>query len=256
MTARLALFVDDGNEDARGAAAALRDRHRFVSQDEADIGVVVGGDGFMLRTLHRLLEERAIPVYGLNLGTVGFLMNRWSEEDLVERISAAEPATLHPLAMTARREDGGEVLLSAINEVSLFRASAQTAKIRVLVDGEPSVETLLGDGILVSTPAGSTAYNRSAGGPIVPMDANLLALTPLAPFRPRGWRGALLPGESLIRLEVLDPDKRPVHAAADSRQVDRVVSVEVREQQEATLRLLFDPGHSLERRILREQFVF
>lgn len=251
----LALIVDERNERARSAAAELRARRTFVEEGAAHVWVVVGGDGHMLRTLHRLLEEeRSVRVYGLNLGTVGFLMNRWEDTDVTARIEAAEPAVLHPLEMRARRRDGAEERLRAINEVSLFRASAQTAKLRVRVDGDTAVDVLLGDGVLVSTAAGSTAYNRSAGGPIIPLGADLLAVTPIAPFRPRGWKGALLPGSSTVCLEVLDPEKRPVQAAADSRQVDDVIRVDVREQSDAPLELLFDPGHGLEARILREQF--
>jgi NAD+ kinase len=252
---RVALFVDESNPRARAVAADLRDRYAFADVSEATAGVVIGGDGFMLRTLHRMLDEdRRLPVYGLNLGTVGFLLNQLDLEGLFGRLAAAEASDLHPLLMDAVMLDGSERTNLAVNEVSLLRASAQSARVRITVDDTVQIDDLYGDGVLLATAAGSTAYNRSAGGPIIPLSARLLALTPVAAFRPRGWRGALLDAATTVRLEAIDVDKRPVHAAADHREVGQVTAVTIRQADHMPLRLLFDPHHTLEARILREQF--
>lgn len=252
---KLALAIDERNPTAIEAAEDLSARYGFVDESVADATVVVGGDGFMLHTLHRFLrEERTHPVYGLNCGTVGFLMNRYAVEDLHERVEAAMQTELHPLEMRATDGEGRDVHELAINEVALFRASAQTARIRVHLDGRERLQGLRGDGVLLSTAAGSTAYNRSAGGPIIPLDARLLALTPIAAFDPRAWRGALLPCESHVRFTVEEAHKRPVNATADSREVADVREVEVEERSDLSLLLRFDPGHTLEGRILQEQF--
>lgn len=250
-----ALIFDEANPAAVHAAEQLSQACTFVELEGADVGVVLGGDGFMLRTLHRFLaEERALPVYGMNLGTVGFLLNRFGVDDLAARISQADPTVLHPLRMRALHPDGTESVQLAVNEVSLLRASAQSARLRIDVDGATQVDDLYADGALVATAAGSTAYNRSAGGPIIPLSARLLTLTPLAGFRPRGWRGALLDATTCVRLNVVDADRRPVHAAADHREVGRVVAATVEEASDISLVLLFDRNHTLESRILREQF--
>jgi NAD+ kinase len=252
---RITLLVDEANARAREVAATLRARYRFVAEDRAEVGVVVGGDGFMLRTLHRLLDDgRRLPVYGLNLGTVGFLLNDLDADGVLERLAAAEPSELHPLRMHAQMLDGTQTVHLAVNEVSLLRASAQSARVRVTVDETVQIENLYGDGVLVATAAGSTAYNRSAGGQIIPLSARLLALTPIAGFRPRGWRGALLDAATAVGIEVVDLDKRPVQAAADHREVGTVRSVMIRQAEDVALTLLFDPHHTLEARILREQF--
>lgn len=251
----VALIVDTSSRRARDAATTLGSRYTFVEEADADLGVVVGGDGFMLRTLHRLLDTgHRLPVYGLNLGTVGFLLNSFEVEGLGERLADAEPTVLHPLRMRAEAEDGRESVYLAVNEVSLLRASAQSAHVRITVDGQLQVEDLYGDGVMVATSAGSTAYNRSAGGPIIPLSAPLLALTPLAVFAPRGWKGALLDADTTVHVEVLDPAKRPVYAAADHHEVGRVHAVSISQVRDADLTLLFDPHHTLEGRILREQF--
>lgn len=247
---RLALITDDRNPQAVDAGRELTQRYRIVDTTEADVAVVLGGDGFMLRSLHRTLGmERSIPLYGLNCGTVGFLMNHYEAEGLVERVSEAQRTVLHPLETMVCDRDGAKRRMLAINEVALFRSSAQSSKIRIRVDGEVALEQLVGDGVIVATPAGSTAYNRSAGGPIVPLASRLLALTPI-----RGWRGALLGSQATVHLEVLDPHERPTTATADTREVTNAVEVTVRERTEESLAVLFDTGHGLEARILREQF--
>jgi NAD+ kinase len=217
--------------------------------------VVLGGDGFMLETLHKYLG-RNIPIYGMNCGTVGFLMNTYSPDRLVERVRDSRPATLHPLRMFARTISGKQHELIAINEVSLFRQSRQVAKIRVTVDHVVRIEEMNSDGIMVSTPAGSTAYNFSAGGPILPFAANLICLTPISPFRPRRWRGALLPHNSSVSFEILDAKKRPVSAVADFTEIRDVISVAVSENPKLSLCLKFDPEHALEERIIKEQFMY
>ena len=220
--------------------------------EQATALVALGGDGFMLETQHRYLG-RNLPVYGMNRGSVGFLMNSYTEDHLFERLAAAQSANLHPLRMRAHTAGATHAAL-AINEVSLLRETRQTAKLRIIIDGKERLAELACDGILISTPAGSTAYNLSAQGPIVPLSANLLPLTPISPFRPRRWRGALLPSEARVVFEVLEPEKRPVAAVADYTEVRDVRRVEVREDRSITLTLLFDPDKNLSERIIAEQF--
>lgn len=253
MPRKLALLASDA-PDAQAALAQLRSQHQAVPVEEADVIIALGGDGFMLQTLHAT-EHLPAPVYGMNRGTVGFLMNAWSPEGLEARLDSAEMALLTPLRMQATRIDGTVVEALAINEVSLLRQGAQAAKLRIIVDGKQRLDELVCDGAMLSTPAGSTAYNYSAHGPILPIDAEVLALTPVAAFRPRRWRGALLPKGCHVRFEVITPERRPVMADADSRSVRNVVRVDVSSAREISHRLLFDPGHGLEERLLREQFV-
>lgn len=253
--ARLALVVSD-TDRARAAAAQLHDLFDWVKPEHADALVVLGGDGFLLQTLHGMLDNDCVlPVYGVNLGTVGFLMNRNRAPDkLLARIAKAREHTIDPLAMEAIGQDGSVHCYSAINEVSLLRETRQTAKIQVTVNDKVRIDELVCDGVLVSTPAGSTAYNLSANGPILPLDSNLLALTPISAFRPRRWRGAILPDRYTIALTVKEPAKRPVSAVADQKEVRDVAEVRVSVAQDRRLTLLFDPGHSLDERIVAEQF--
>ena len=246
-------FVASDRPEAQAARARLRARYDNVDPAQADVIVALGGDGFMLETLHRFLG-RGTPVYGMNRGSVGFLMNDYAPEDLPARIAAAQASTLHPLRMRAMANGGTPVEALAINEVSLLRESRQAAKIRILIDGRVRLPELICDGILVSTPAGSTAYNLSAHGPIVPLGASLLPLTPISAFRPRRWRGALLPADVEVVFEILERDKRPVAAVADYTEVRDVSRVEVREARDVELTLLFDPDHGLSERIIAEQF--
>lgn len=239
---------------AQAALAELRKRHGGVAPEAADVIVALGGDGFMLETLHRYLQRR-VPIYGMHRGSVGFLMNGYAAEGLVERIARAEPVHIHPLAMTAYDESGTAHAALAINEVSLLRETRQAAKLRVTVDGVVRLDELMADGILVATPVGSTAYNLSAHGPIIPLGAGVLALTPISAFRPRRWRGALLPHEAEVRFDILEADKRPVSAVADYTEIRDVLSVVVRETREIALTMLFDPEHNLEERVLKEQFL-
>ena len=254
---RLALLASD-TERAQDVARDLRDAYAFVPLEEAQAVVALGGDGFMLQTLHAMLDEGPIlPVYGMNLGTVGFLMNRYRERsDLVRRLGRARSITVSPLRMEAVTQDGKTVSHCAINEVSLLRETRQTAKIEVSVDDKVRIDELVCDGVLLATPAGSTAYNLSANGPILPLDSNLLALTPISPFRPRRWRGAILPDRSRVRLRVLEPDKRPVSAVADQQEIRDIAEVSLEIACDKELTLLFDPGHALDERIVSEQFVF
>jgi NAD+ kinase len=247
-------FVASDTEEAQEARARLEARYGPVSPLEADTIVALGGDGFMLETLHRYLD-RGVPVYGMNCGTIGFLMNQFGEDDLPERLGRAEEVTLHPLRMAAATLGGESLDALAINEVSLLRQSRQAAKLSISVDGITRLEELICDGIMVATPAGSTAYNLSAYGPIMPMGAQLLALTPISAFRPRRWRGALLPNSANVIFEVLEPRKRPVSATADFTEVRDVVRVQVHEDTSVSLHLLFDPEHNLEERIVKEQFL-
>lgn len=249
---RLAFHASDRPE-AQVARAALAARYGDAAEAEADAVVALGGDGFMLETLHRTIANQK-PVYGMNRGSVGFLMNDYNEENLLERIAAAEQAVIHPLAMDVRDVAGGRRQALAINEVSLFRQTFQTAKLRILIDGKVRLAELACDGALVSTPAGSTAYNLSAHGPIIPLSANVLALTPISAFRPRRWRGALLSHGAHVAFDVLEPDRRPVSAAADNVEVRDVARVDVAEDRSVSLTLLFDAGRSLEERVLAEQF--
>ncbi|MBP0483817.1 NAD kinase [Sagittula salina] len=239
---------------AQAALAALTRRYGDHAERGADVIVALGGDGFMLQTLHRT-QEVAAPVYGMNRGTVGFLMNGYSEHGLVERLKAAEEAVINPLGMRALCADGTEHRGLAINEVSLLRAGPQAAKLKISVDGKVRLPELVCDGALVATPAGSTAYNYSAHGPILPIGADVLALTAVAAFRPRRWRGALLPKAAEVGFEVLEAEKRPVMAEADSVSVRDVLQVHVRSEPGVQHRVLFDPGHGLEERLIREQFV-
>ena len=258
---RVACIADDTkiaqaayHEIAAHYAIVDISRKRRTEEGSADVIVVLGGDGFMLEVMHQYMA-RNIPFYGMNCGTVGFLMNTYSPEKLTERINNARSHILHPLRMFARNVHGKDYELLAINEVSLFRQSRQAAKIRITVDHVVRIPEMTSDGILVATPAGSTAYNSSAGGPIIPLDSNIIALTPLSPFRPRHWHGALLSHNSSVTFEVLDCDKRPVSAVADFTEVRDVVSVAISEQQKTSIRLLFDPEHNLEERIIKEQFM-
>jgi NAD+ kinase len=240
--------------DAPEAAKRLQDKYDIVDTDEADVIVALGGDGHMLQTLHSFMQ-RNIPIYGMNRGTVGFLLNEYSEDRLEERIQTADPFTLHPLRMLVTTCDDKTVQYMAVNEVSLLRETRQAAKIRISIDGKVRIPKLVGDGLLVATPAGSTAYNLSAHGPIVPLGTDLLALTPLSAFRPRRWRGALLPHTVSVELEVIDPEKRPVSAVADMHEVRDVRNVIIEEAREINLNLLFDREHNLAERIFTEQFV-
>ena len=238
---------------AQSARARLADRYQDTPAESADVIVCLGGDGFMLETLHRTLG-RTIPVYGMNCGSVGFLMNEYDEDDLPARLDRAQPALLHPLRMHAVTATGRVEEALALNEVSLLRQLRQTAKIRITVDGRVRLPELICDGVLISTPAGSTAYNLSAHGPIVPLSANLLPLTPISAFRPRRWRGALLPSGADVMFEVLEAEKRPVAAVADSTEVRDVISVAVSEDRDVAARVLFDPDQGLSERIIAEQF--
>jgi NAD+ kinase len=232
----------------------LRERYGNTSPGDAEVVVALGGDGFMIETLHRFLSFD-VPVYGMNRGTVGFLMNTFADDDLLERIANAQVTTLHPLRMVAKSEDGSTVDALAINEVSLLRQSRQAAKIRIIVDDVIRATELVCDGVLLSTPAGSTAYNLSAHGPIIPLGAPLLALTPISAFRPRRWRGALLNSGARVRFQTLEHWKRPISAVADYTEVRNILDVHVSEDRSVALRILFDPDHNLEERTLREQFL-
>ena len=239
--------------EAQAGLAALQARYEHVDPERADVIVALGGDGFMLETLHAGID-RPVPIYGMNLGTVGFLLNAYQDDGLLGRLEKAVPVPLHPLRMRARCRSGDIAHGLGINEVSLFRETRQAAHLRIEIDGVVRLELLVCDGILVATAAGSTAYNLSAHGPILPVGANLLALTPISPFRPRRWRGALLSSRSRFRISVVDPIKRPVSAVADYTEIRDVVEVETWEDRSITLTLLFDPEHNLEERILKEQF--
>ena len=249
---RFALVASDTPEAAE-ALQRLQKRYGTGDPETAEIVVALGGDGLMLETLHRFLD-RGLPIYGMNCGTVGFLMNQYHEDDLPERLAAAEQATLHPLRMEVERSNGETSDAIAINEVSLLREGRQAAKVGISIDGVQRMEELICDGVLVATPAGSTAYNLSAHGPIVPIGGQLLALTPISAFRPRRWRGALLPASAEVIFEVHEAAKRPVSATADFTEVRDVKRVRVREDKSVDLHLLFDPEHDLEERIIKEQF--
>jgi NAD+ kinase len=238
---------------AQTARAALIGRYGDVPISEAEVIVALGGDGFMLQTLHETQSLEA-PVYGMNRGTIGFLMNAYGESDLVERLQAAERAEINPLEMRATHGNGDVSTALAINEVSLLRAGPQAAKLQITVDGRLRMQELVCDGALVATPAGSTAYNYSAHGPILPIGADVLALTAMAAFRPRRWRGALLPSRARVQFDVLEPDKRPVMADADGKSHRDVVRVEIRSEPAISHAILFDPGHGLEERLISEQF--
>lgn len=247
---RIAVVAAD---DAQAAGASLESHYAHVPAEEAAVIVALGGDGFMLQTLHRFIHL-GVPIYGMNLGGVGFLMNQFQDTDLTARLNAAEAVQLHPLRMRARDRHGGEHEALAINEVSLLRQGHQAAKLAITVDGVVRLEELVCDGALVATPAGSTAYNLSAHGPIIPLAAGVLALTPISAFRPRRWRGALLPCSAHVTFTVMEANKRPVSAAADATEVRDVIEVEVVQDDTTILTLLFDPEHNLEERVLKEQF--
>ncbi|MGE3477131.1 MAG: NAD kinase [Rhodospirillaceae bacterium] len=249
---RVAFLAAD-TPQAQESLAALIKRYGQHDPKTADAIVALGGDGFMLEALHSYMSADA-PIFGMHRGTVGFLMNRFDEEGLPERLARAAEVTLHPLRMKATTADGKKVEALAINEVSMLRQTRQAAKIRITVDGRERMSELICDGILVCTPAGSSAYNLSVHGPVLPVGANLLAMTPISAFRPRRWRGALLPRTATVRLELLEADKRPVSAVADREEVRDVVDVTVREDRTIALRVLFDPEHNLEERIVAEQF--
>jgi len=246
-------FVASEVPEARAALERLAALYGNVPTKRADAIVALGGDGLMLQTLHRHMHDR-IPIYGMNRGSVGFLTNDYSEEDLAGRLTRAEISIIHPLAMRAVDRAGKVHDGLAINEVHLFRETYQAAKLRISIDGKVRLEELICDGALVATPAGSTAYNLSVFGPIVPIDAPLLALTPISAFRPRRWRGALLPNAAKIRFEVLEAEKRPVSAVADHAETRSVVRVDVEQANDIDIFMMFDPGHSLDERILSEQF--
>ena len=246
-------FVASAAPDAQGALKILQSRYPHVVPEEADAIVALGGDGLMLQSLHRFMGT-AKPIYGMNKGTVGFLMNDYREEDLFERLEAAERGVVHPLLMVAWDVHGVAHTARAINEVAMFRQTYQAGKLRVSVDSHVRIPELIADGILVSTPAGSTAYNLSVGGTILPLNAPLLALTPISAFRPRRWRGALLPDYAKIQIEVLEAENRPVSAVADHTEFRNVSHVHVSMDRSVDLVMLHDPGHSLDERILREQF--
>lgn len=252
----VALIASD-TERAQAAYNELRPTHDWMPPESADAVVVLGGDGFMLQTLHAMLEQdRVIPAYGLNLGTVGFLMNRHrAGSDILKRLARSRAIGIAPLEMDAVTQDGTSQKYYAINEVSLLRETRQTAKIEVTVDDKVRIGELVCDGVLVATPAGSTAYNLSANGPILPLDSQLLALTPISAFRPRRWRGAILPDRSTIKLTVREPVKRPVSVVADQKEVRDIAEVSLEIARERELTLLFDPGHALDERIVSEQFV-
>lgn len=253
-TPRIA-FLASHTDDAQRALADLSGRHGQCEPADADVLVALGGDGFMLQTLHRH-GALGKPVYGMKLGTVGFLMNQHAggAGDLLERLAQAEPAVLRPLEMVAQTESGASFGSLAYNEVSLLRQTRQAAHLRIDLNGQTRLDELICDGVLVATPAGSTAYNFSAHGPILPLGSAVIALTPIAAFRPRRWRGALLKADTEVRFRVLDPYKRPVSATADSHEVRDVVEVTIRESRDRTVTLLFDPEHNLEERMLIEQF--
>lgn len=247
-------FLASNADDAQYVLGELTALHGQSEPEEADVLCALGGDGFMLRTLHRY-GTLGRPVFGMKAGTVGFMMNQYRRDGLIERIAAAKPAVLRPLEMSAQTESGTTFDALAYNEVSLLRQTRQAAHLAIDLNGHPRLDELICDGVMVATPAGSTAYNFSAHGPIIPLDAAVIALTPIAPFRPRRWRGALLKSDTEVRFRVLDPYKRPVSVTADSHEVRDVVEVTVGESRRRTVTLLFDPEHHLEERILSEQFL-
>jgi NAD+ kinase len=246
-------FVASETKEAEAARHELVARYGDAPPERADVIVALGGDGLMLQTMHRYLNNR-IPIYGMNRGSVGFLLNDYRDDQLLERLDTAEITVIHPLRMTAYDRQHAEHRALAINEVSLFRQIYQAAKLKISVDGTVRLDELICDGLLVSTPAGSTAYNLSAHGPILPINALLLALTPISPFRPRRWRGALLPNEATVVIEVLEPEKRPVSAVADNTEFRDVVTVKIKEESGVDILMMFDPGHTLAERIISEQF--
>ncbi|KAA5605246.1 NAD kinase [Roseospira marina] len=253
MDIRTLSVVNADSDAARAAGDLLRTRYGHVPPDQADVIVALGGDGFMLETLHEAITL-GTPIFGMNQGSIGFLMNQFRINGLMERLRAAQPVEIHPLSMITRTHDSRTVEALAINEVSMLRETRQAAKLRISVDGRVRLPEMICDGVLVCTAAGSTAYNASAHGPILPMGANVMAVTPISAFRPRRWRGAVLPCTATVRIDVLENAKRPVSAVADYTEVRDVDWVEVRENRDVTLHMLFDPEHNLEERILNEQF--
>lgn len=254
-SAQAICFLSSGAPEANDALERLVERYGNCEFAEADVIVALGGDGLMLQTLHRMMDGPK-PIYGMNRGSVGFLMNEFHDRGLRKRLAAARPSIIHPLIMRATDAKGAIHEARAINEVSLLRQTYQAAKLRISVDGKERLSELIADGVLLATPAGSTAYNLSASGPILPLDAPLMALTPISAFRPRRWRGALLPDRAYVSIDVLESDKRPVAAVADHIEIRRVARVDVAMDHKTSLVLLHDPGHSLDERILREQFVY
>lgn len=246
-------FVSSGTDNADTAKAELVALYGDCSVDDAEIIVALGGDGLMLETLHAVMHKQT-PVYGLNYGSVGFLMNDRNDEDLLTRLGNAEPTIIHPLKMITTNLAGEVTESLALNEVSVYRSSFQAAKVEIKIDGHIKLEELVCDGVIVATPAGSTAYNLSAHGPILPITAQLLALTPISPFRPRRWRGAILNNHARIEFRTLEHEKRPVSAVADNKQINDVIKLVVYEDRSHAVKLMFDPGHSLDERILNEQF--
>ncbi|SEP95575.1 NAD+ kinase [Devosia sp. YR412] len=248
-------FTTNGSPEANTAADRLIARYEQAPLKSADVVVALGGDGLMLQTLHRVMKT-GIPVYGMNFGSVGFMMNGFSEDDLQQRLEAVQRTRIFPLSMQVLDTSGKTQVALALNEVSLFRSTYQAAKIQIIVDGETRLDELICDGVLLSTPAGSTAYNLSAHGPILPIEAQLLALTPISPFRPRRWRGAILSNHAEVRFITREAEKRPVSAVADNVEFQNVLEVTVKEDRTHGVTLLFDPGTSLEERVLSEQFRF
>jgi len=247
-------FIAAETTDAQDALQTLREHHDDVGLESADIAISIGGDGTMLETLHKTYNN-GTPVYGMNCGSVGFLMNPYRPEKLLERLSKAHEVKIFPLQMKTVDDKGNEHEAIAFNEVALLRQTRQAAKLQISVDNIERIPELVCDGILLATPAGSTAYNLSAHGPIIPLSANVLALTPISAFRPRRWKGALLPSHSRVKIEIHNPEKRPVSATADSSEIRHVASVEIRQSDSHGCTLLFDPDHNLEERILKEQFI-
>jgi NAD+ kinase len=254
---KLALIASP-TERAQEAAASLAGCHEWVPIDQAQAAVVLGGDGFMLEAMHGMIDSgRMVPIYGLNLGTVGFLMNRYQKNcRLLERMAKARDIAVSPLRMEAVTQAGNVESFYAINEVSLLRETRQTAKIEISVNERVRIAELAGDGVLLATPVGSTAYNYSASGPILPLDSQMLALTPISPFRPRRWKGAILPDRSRVTFRVLEPAKRPVAAVADQKELRDIAEVRLQIDRSREITLLFDPGHALDERIVAEQFAY
>ncbi|NDV19897.1 NAD kinase [Pseudodesulfovibrio sp. JC047] len=251
---KIACVASDTPRAQKGLAT-LAKRYPLVERDEADVLIALGGDGFMLQTIHEHMDS-GLPIYGMNRGTIGFLLNEFNPDTLLKRLNLAQVHALNPLIMTAFTLSGQQVSALAFNEVALLRHSQQSAKIRVCINGKQRLEKLICDGIMVATPAGSTAYNLSARGPIIPLGSNVLALTPVSPFRPRRWNGALLPHSATIEFEILNAERRPVSASADSFEVREVAHVTIKEDHTRPACILFDPDHSLEERIFNEQFIY
>ena len=246
-------FFAGNSKQAKAAKTKLLKKYKQTEVEKAEVIVALGGDGTMLETLHKFIDKK-VPIYGMNCGSVGFLMNNFSTDKLTKRIQLAKKTILHPLHMKAKTIDNKKISALAVNEVSLLRESRQSAKLRILVNNSVKLSKLVCDGVLLSTPAGSSAYNFSAHGPIIPLQSSILSLTPISAFRPRRWRGALLPTSSIIKIQVLEKTKRPVSAVADFTEVRDVDEVEIQENKKITLTLLFDPNHYLEERIINEQF--